>query len=180
MARGPSPVRLLTAWAGQGQGLAYIRIQGAVVLAELLWEHVNHAINEVHACRARPGGLVDSASLPHEVRDVRDVDAHLDRAVAERLHVERIVQVFGAPRVYRKDTLVSKVPPNPQVVVRDGPLLPFGIGKLRRQRPYQAVRIKYNPYRRYAQARPRLPEETRAASASRWRHPAPPSMQLVQ
>ena len=83
--------------------------QRAQVGAEQFGNHVDPAVGEVHG-RAAVGRLpVDGASGSDEVRDVRDVHAHLQVPVRQTEAVQCVINVRATRWVHAADADVTKI-----------------------------------------------------------------------
>ena len=71
----------------------------ADIVAELLGEHGDGAVDEVDACATVEGFFVDGGAFLHIVRHIGDVDTHLPVAVFHLLQADGIVEVLGVGRV---------------------------------------------------------------------------------
>ena len=87
----------------------HARVEAAEARGELLREHVERALGEVHRGAALVGLGIECAALAHVVRDVRDVHAEPVVPVRQRLDRNRIVEVAGVLAVDRHDVEAAEV-----------------------------------------------------------------------
>ncbi len=84
-----------------------VGLERAQAVGEVLREHGDHPVDQVHGGAALECFLVDRAALLHVMADVGDVDADLEQVVALPLDREGVVEVLGVVRVDREDELLA-------------------------------------------------------------------------
>ncbi len=103
---GPMPVHLHQARLDEPVDA---RIQAAQPGRQVLREHVQRAVREVHGRAALVGLGIQRAPLPDVVRHVGDVHAKPEMAVLEPLNRDRVVEVAGMLSVDRDDVEPSEI-----------------------------------------------------------------------
>ena len=79
------------------------------MVRELLGQHRDHLVGDVHARAARERLVVERGAGPHVVRDVGDVHADLDEPAVQGLDADRVVEVLRVLAVDRVHELAAQI-----------------------------------------------------------------------
>ena len=102
----------------------------AQVVRQALGQHGQHAIGQIHRCRAMARLKIDMPVPSHIVRDIGDVDAQLVAAIGRALQRNGIVKVARVDRVDRNDKAVAQIA-SERIFERRGHIerQPLGLGQ---------------------------------------------------
>ena len=82
--------------------LILVRAQGTYVVAQYFGQHGNDAVHKVHRSAAVVSLAVEVRTFFHVMRNVGDMYSYLVVAVFQKVYRQRVVEVLGIRRVYRK------------------------------------------------------------------------------